>query len=222
MMLGRRLALVLALGSLTPSLARADAPTKELRVPPAPSQYFVDTLAELKGALPPELLPAFAVVVADARLRLAASERAAADGNGERLSVADACRAALVDADFAGASKRKGKQLDALVQLTALQLGVDLHAALRERVGRQLAIRAVRSCNESTTCLDAIAPTAEMPARHIAAVRAQFDGKAKELEPADRLGNFEIQQLQSTYQSTMSRVKTSDKMQKAVLDFVKG
>ncbi|HWB79016.1 MAG TPA: hypothetical protein VG755_28840 [Nannocystaceae bacterium] len=221
-MLLRPIVLVLALGSLPPLAARADEPTKALRVPPAPSQYLVDTLAELKAALPAELLPSFAVVVADARLRLAASERAAAEGDGERISVADACRAALVDADFAGASKRKGKQLDALVQLTALQLGVDLHVALRERVGRQLAIRAVRACNDASACLDAIAPTSEMTADHVATVRKQFEGKGKELESADRLGNFEIQQLTATYQSTMARVKTSDKMQKAVLDFVKG
>jgi hypothetical protein len=214
--------LTLAVGSAAPTLARAEPPTNALRVPPPPSQAIVEDLAALKDALPTDLRAAFAVVVADANVRLRASQRAAAQGEGEPLSVADACRAALLAADFAGVSKRGAKVVDAFVTFTALQLTVDLHAALRERVGRQLAIRAVRACGDATACLDAIAPTEDMPARHVAAVRTQFEAKAKELEAADRLGNFEVQQLAASYQGTSSRVKTSDRQLKQVLDIIKG
>lgn len=215
---GLVLVFALAFGSFTPSPARADEPAKELKVPPAPSQELADILAAGKKALPTELHPAFAAVVADARARLLASERAAADGTGERLSVESAARAALLAADFAGVSKKKGKVVEGLVALAALQLTFDLRAALRESIGRQLAIRSVRACKDAVACLDAIAATPDMPAYHVEAVRKQFDGKMKELEAQDRLGNFEIQRLSST----ISRVKTSDKHAKAVLDFIKG
>lgn len=212
----------LALGSLSPSLARADEPAKQLRVPQAPSQALAESLAAWKSALPSDLQAAFAVVVADANVRLRQSERAAESGEGERLSVDEASRAALLAGDFAGVSKRKAKVVDALVALTALQLTFDLHTALRERVGRQLAIRAVRACKAAVACLDGITPTTDMPASQVEAVRHQFEGKAKDLDAADRLGNFEIQQLSTSYEGAVARVKTSDKMQKAVMDFIKG
>lgn len=217
--LGFGLVLVLALGAVAPSQALAADPAKELRVPAPPSQDAADTLAAARSALPDELLPAFAAVVADAQLRLRASERQVAEGEGEKISIEDACRAALIAADFAGASKRKAKSLDGIVALAALQLTFDVHAALREQVGRSLAIRAVRACNGVTACLDGITPTTEMPARHVIAVRRTLAGKTKDLQDADRLGNFEIQYLMSTY---VSRVKTSDKMHKLVMDFVRG
>jgi len=197
----------LALGSLGPSVAAAaDEPvkeaTKELRVPAAPSQELRDQLAALLGAMNPELHPSLFAAVADAEQRLRASQLAAAEGKGELLDVRAACRAALRDADFAGISKRKAKVVEAVVELAVLQLTVNLHAALRDSVGRQLAIRSVRACAGKTACLDAIVPTAEMPARHITSVRTSFEGKMKELEAADRLGNFEIQQLGVVYNRT--------------------
>jgi hypothetical protein len=214
-----RLVLVcaLAFGSLASSPAQARE-AKELRVPPAPSQDLADTLAAAKAKLPAELQAAFAAVVADAQVRLLASERAAADGSSERLAVEDAVRAALVDADFAGVAKGKSKVLTAYVAMVTLQLAFDLRRVVRDRMGRQLAVRAVHACKGAAACLDAIAPTPDMPAEQVAAVRKQFDGNAKDLEAEDRLGNFEIQQLLGV----VARVKTSDRMQKAVLDFIKG
>lgn len=216
------LALVLASGSLAPALVHADEPAKRLSVPKAPSSELAETLAAVTSAMSPELHASFVAVVADANVRLQANERAVAKGEGERLSVDDACRAALLAADFGDVSKRKGKVIDALVSFAVLQLAFDLHDTVRERTGRQLAIRAVRACKGAVACLDAITPTAEMPAGQVTAVRKQFDGKGKDLEAADRLGNFEIQMLSMSYETTVARVKTSDKQMKAVMDFVRG
>jgi hypothetical protein len=218
------LALVLAAGPLAPSMASAAAPTTELRVPDAVSPDASELLAKITEAMSPELRAAFRAVAADALGRHRASKRAAANGEGEVISVEQAARAALLAADFGDVSKTKSKVVDALVSITVIQVLVDLHDALRERTGRQLAIRAVRACKGSVSCLDAIAPTTDMPAKHIAAVRKDFEGKAKDLEAEDRLGNFEIQDLTSSYEQTTqtSRVKSSDKQAKAVLDFIKG
>lgn len=200
----RPFVLALVLAALAPTLVRAEEPSKELRVPPAPAQEHTEALAKLRKALPEDLHPAFAAVVADARARLAKFTKGALEANSEKVGIRDACKAALVAADFAGISKRKAKAVEALVTMTALQLTADLHAALRERVGRQLAIRAVRKCKSSVACLDAIAPTVDMPAMQISLVREQFAGKAKELEAADRLGNFEVQQLGEVYEQSRS------------------
>ncbi len=217
----------LAVGAFGPSVAVAgDEPTKsttqELRVPAAPSQELQEQLAALLGAMRPELHPAFFAVVADAEQRLRASQRAAAEGGSAVLDVRDACRAALREADFAGLSKRKAKVLEAVVDVAVLQLTVNLHAALRDSVGRQLAIRSVRACAGKLACLDAIVPTAEMPARHIASVRTSFEGKAKELEGADRLGNFEIQQLARSYTRTTTTNTTISKTVRDTIDAIIG
>jgi hypothetical protein len=212
--------LVLALALCVPALARAEAPTKELRVPPAPSQEITESLAAMRKALPDDLHAAFAVVVADAHVRLRASAKQDLEANSERLSIREACKAALFAADFAGVSQRKAKVVDALVAVTALQLTVDLHTALRERSGRQLAIRSIRACAGDIACIDAIAPTAAMEARHIASVRAAYSGDAQ-LATAEQLGEIEVGQLGTIYKetakSTSKIMANAHEMKKALI-----
>lgn len=207
----RHVVLATALFGAISTPARADEPAKQ--APPSPSSDLAELLAKGKAALGAEQRAMLAAAVTDAQQRLLASERAATTGKAEPIAVDAAIAAALVDAGLASGGKGKSKLLHVYTALATMQLAFDLRDALRDRVGRQLAIKAVRVCKGEVACLDAITPTAEMPAEAVAVAR-----KEKDLDDEDRLLQFEIQQLSST----VSRVKTSDKQQKAVLDFIKG
>lgn len=194
------LAVALALGSLAPTPAHAEEPRAELRTPPAPTKEAQDRLAAmLAKALDPSLHAPLAVVVDDVLQRLRTREREVAEGKGEQPAIRDVIRAALRDADFANLTKKKRAVMEAAIDLVVLQAHATLHARVQEGIGHQLAMRAVRRCAGEVACLDAIAPTAAMRRHHIASVRKSFDGKLKELEAEERLGNFEIQRLMSTY-----------------------
>lgn len=207
----RHLALATALFGAISAPAHAGEPTKQ--APSAPASDLADLLAKGKAALVAEQRSMLARAVADAQDRLLASERAASSGNAERITVDAAIAAALVDAGLASGGKGKSKLLQVYAALATMQLAFDLHDALRDRIGLQLAIAAVRACKGGVACLDAITPTAEMPAESVAVVR-----QAKDLEDEERLLPFEIQDLSAS----ASRVKTSDKQRKAVMDFLKG
>jgi hypothetical protein len=180
-------------------LAFAAPASKAQLVAPAPlAEAAEDRRAAMVAALDESLRPGFLAVAADANARLLASRKAAEASGETPMSPRDAAKAALLDADFAHVSKAKPAVLDAAIDMTLFQMGANLHASLRDGVGRQQAIRAVRACGKSTTCLDAIAATETMTAAHVARARKLAD-KAKDLENEDRLGNFEIQSLTSTY-----------------------
>jgi hypothetical protein len=207
----RHVAIATVLFGAISSPAHAGEPTKQ--APSAPASDLADLLAKGKAALVAEQRSKLAEAVANAPQRLLASERAASNGEGERIAVDAAIAAALADAGLAAGGKGKSKLVQVYTALATMQLAFDLRDALRDRVGYQLAIKAVRACKGEAACLDAIKPTAEMPAESVAVAR-----KAKDLEDEERLLPFEIQDLSAS----ASRVKTSDKQQKAVLDFLKG
>lgn len=203
----RRFLLVAALysGSLAPAHARADEPVAELSVPSPPSSELDSALADGLAKLPEQLRASFPAVVDAAESRLRGSLRAASEGSGTAIGIDDAARSALIAADFGGVSKRRA-QLEAMVRLTTLQLTFDLHAAMREQLGRRLAVRAVQKCKGSNKCLDKIAPTAKMPARHVTAVRAELGNDATALAAAELATATELDVLGVMYMDGINRL----------------
>jgi hypothetical protein len=199
-----RLALVaiLHLGLLAAAPARADEPSAELRAPSPPSPEAEAALAQELAKLPEELRASFPGVVDDARSRL----RVAADGSGVEIGIDEAARAAVLAADFGGASKRKSR-LEAMVRLTVLQMTLDLHAAVREELGHRLAVRAVKACKGKPACLDEIAPSATMLERHVTSVRVQFGSDTAALTAAELASAKELERLGVMYAEAGRRFK---------------
>jgi hypothetical protein len=186
--------LSLVFTTLAPMAARAtdDTPTLEVPAPPPPAAE--QRRRDLLGALAPELHGPVLATASDIERRV----RAALDA-GEPVDVRRTAGAALLEADFADLSRPAA--LDAVIDIVVLQLSGDLHVELRDRIGRQLAIRAVRACDSSSACLDAIWPTADMPADHIARVRAELGDDAEALAEAELQGEYETGQAQSVARS---------------------
>lgn len=146
--------------------------------------------AELFAALRPELHAPFIAVVADTTSRLRAGD--------DQLDVRTAARAALLAVDFAGVSKRNKVAVEVAVDFVVLQVAASLHAAVRESIGQQLALRAILECAGDSACVDAIMPTETVSAANvrsannlIAALGADnaSDKLVKETKTSSRLYN---------------------------------
>jgi hypothetical protein len=165
-----------------PAQARAADAAAEVRVPT--SAEVERALAGGLAKLPDALRERFAAVVAAAHERLRAGLVAEKSGSGPAIGIEEAARAAVVAADFGGAATSEKKR-DAMVRITVLQITLDMQTALRELAGLRLAVRAVKSCKGQLACLDRIAPTAEMSARQVMAVRAEIGNDVAALATAE-------------------------------------
>lgn len=164
-------AMTLALGVVSAPAAAAEPRAAELRIPSPPPEHTQKQLAATLAVIDPEMHAALHEVAADATERLLKNARDVADGGAKRLSVREACRTALVAADFAGFSELRRGLRRALVDLVVVQLELDLHRRIRATVARELATRSIRACASDLACIAAIQPTEAMPAHVVAAVR---------------------------------------------------
>jgi hypothetical protein len=204
--------LALTLASLAPTLASAaDEPARELRAPSRSKDA-----QELEAAV-------LAAIDRECTRRSARSStmrsRDCARANGRSPTARRShCRFATRAVPRSsprtspGVAKRSKKELELAVDFVVVLLAGRSNVELREIIGRQLAMWAVRRCAERVACLDAIAPTEVMLARHIEAVRNSFAGKATALASAERRGLLEVEQL-TTIESRCTQA-TSDAVEK--------
>jgi hypothetical protein len=207
---GLPLALMLAVGvasgsaAAEPAAAAVEPAAAELRIPPAPPEHAQKQLAATLAVIDPAMHQALHAVAADATERLLKNARDVAAGKGKRLSVREACRAALLAADFAGFSQLRWRLRRALVDVAVVQLELDLHRRIRASVERELAIRSVRACASDIACVDAIRPTDAMPAAAIAAAR---DGKVG--AAAGEIGNISLERELGELGTIYSQVRST-------------
>jgi len=93
--------------------------------------------------------------------------------------------------------KADAPQLDALRDLVTLQLVNQLEERLAESRVRVGVIGALLKCKTDNACFEKA--TTGINRDKVNAIRKELENKTKDLEAAERMGNFEIQRLMSAY-----------------------